>query len=192
MSSTLHDAPLALDRSDAWDAGASFQAFLPTAQDNVDLWHRTYQRAAVPPDILARLAAVPGTWKLLVLSEDWCGDASNTVPVLAALADAAPTVELRMLARDEHLDLMDEHLTGGRARSIPVVIVLDGRGVERAWWGPRPSALQAWFTSGAAQALDKPARYRELRKVYARDRGRSTLDEVVTLIERSAGGSAVL
>lgn len=192
MTTTLHDSPLALDRSADWDAGMTFQAFLPTAEDNVDLWHRTYERATVPPEILDRVAAVPGTWKLLVLSEDWCGDASNTVPALAALADASPTVELRLLARDEHLDLMDEHLTGGRARSIPVVIVLDGQGVERAWWGPRPSALQTWFTSEPAQALEKADRYRELRKVYARDKGRSTLDEVVTLIERSAGGSAVL
>ena len=189
---TLHDSPLALDRSASWDAGVSFQDFLPTAQDNVDLWRRTYERARVPADVLERVAAVPGAWKLLVLSADWCGDASNTIPVLAALADAAPTVELRLLDRDDHLELMDDHLTGGRARAIPVVIVLDGRGVERAWWGPRPSALQAWFTSDEAQALDKDARYRELRKVYARDRGRSTLDEVVTLIERSAGGSAVL
>lgn len=189
---TLHDSPLALSRTADWEAGISFQAFLPTAEDNVDLWHRTYERATVPPEILDRLAAVPGTWKLLVLSEDWCGDASNTVPVLAALADAAPTVELRLLARDEHLALMDEHLTGGRARSIPVVIVLDGTGVERAWWGPRPSALQAWFLSDEAQAMEKPDRYKELRKVYARDRGRSTLDEVVTLIERATGGAAVL
>ena len=189
---TLHDSPLALDRSSDWDKGIAFQAFLPTAEDNIDLWTRTYERARVPEDILARLEATVGEWKLLVLSEDWCGDASNTVPVLAALADAAPTVALRMLERDENLDLMDEHLTNGRARSIPVVIVLDGDGVERAWWGPRPQQMQAWFASDAAQAMDKPDRYRELRKMYARDRGASTLDQVVTLIERAAGGRAVL
>ena len=189
---TLHDSPLAVDRSAAWDRGVSFQTFLPTAQDNVDLWIRTYERARVPDDILARLDATAGAWKLLVLSADWCGDASNTIPVLAALADAAPTVDLRMLERDENLGLMDDHLTNGTARAIPVVIVLDATGTERAWWGPRPQQMQTWFASDEAQALDKPDRYRELRKMYARDRGASTLDQVVTLIERAAGGRAVL
>ena len=62
---------------------------------------------------------------------------------------------------------MDDHLTGGTARSIPIVIVLDASGGERAWWGPRPADLQAWFTGDDAQALEKDDRYRELRKWYA-------------------------
>jgi len=97
---------------------------------------------------------------------------------------------LRVLDRDDHLDLMDAHLTNGRARSIPVVILLDASGAERAWWGPRPSDLQAWF-EGAGQEVEKEARYRELRKWYARDRGASTVREVVEMIERAGGGGAI-
>ncbi len=190
MASSLHSWPDATDRSADWAAGVSYETFLPTAEDNVDLWTRTWERAATPPDVLARVAAVPGAWCLLVLSEDWCGDASNTVPHLARLAAEAPSVELRLLARDEHLDLMDEHLTGGTARSIPVVIVLDDAGRERGWWGSRPTVLHELFTSDALQAMEKDDRYRELRKWYARDHGRTTLDEVVTLIETAAGEAA--
>jgi hypothetical protein len=53
-----------------------------------------------------------------VLSEDWCGDAVNSVPYLARLAELAPNLDLRVLARDENPDLMDAHLTRG-SRSIP-------------------------------------------------------------------------
>jgi hypothetical protein len=81
---------------------------------------------------------------------------------------------------------MDAHLTG-TARSIPVVIAYDDAFVERGWWGPRPAALQAWVFSPDGQALDKPERYRHVRGWYARDRGRTTVDEILTLLERAAG-----
>ena len=177
-------------RAAEWAEGVSFVDFLPTAADNVGLWTSSWERAVVPEDLVERAEAVPGDWKLLVISEDWCGDAANTIPVVAAFAEAAQNVDLRLIGRDDHLDLMDEHLTNGTARAIPVVLVLDGEGHERGWWGPRPADLQAWFY-GDGQSFDKAERYRELRKWYARDKGRTTLDEIVSLIEQAGGNGLV-
>ena len=109
--------------------------------------------------------------------------------MLAAFAEAVPNMDLRVLARDENLELMDEHLTG-TSRSIPVVVLLDGDGVERGWWGPRPADLQAWVM-GPGQELEPDDRYREVRKWYVRDRGRTTLEDVVALVEQAAGGGHV-
>jgi len=153
-----------------------------SATKNADLWAAVWRRAVVPDEFVRRVAALGGAWHLLVLSEDWCGDAVNSVPVVARLAELAPNVDLRVLARDENLDLMDAHLTG-TSRSIPVVIVLDEEFNERGWWGPRPAELQKWAL-GPGQALDKDARYREIRTWYARDKGRATLEEVVRVMER--------
>ena len=89
-----------------------------------------------------------------------------------------------VLARDANPDIMDAHLTG-HSRSIPVIIVLDDAYEERGWWGPRPTALQRWV-SGQGQLLEKSTRYREARTWYARDRGRTTLEEVVSMLERAA------
>jgi hypothetical protein len=190
LPSTTHLAPETVSREADWQQAVSFEAFLPTAVDNVDLWHGVYERASPPADLVARAAAVPGTWHLLVLSEDWCGDATNTVPVLARLAEAAPNLSLRVLARDEHPDLMDAHLTG-TSRSIPVVILLDGKYVEHGWWGPRPGDLQEWVL-GDGKAMEQDDRYREVRKWYARDRGRTTVEEVVALLESATADRAVL
>ncbi len=173
------------DRTTDWDAAISFDAFLPTAEKNVDLWTRTYERAQVSADLLERASALPGRWRLLALSADWCGDASNTIPVVAKFAAAAPNIELRLLERDEHLELMDEHLTNGKSRSIPVVIVLDENGVEHGWWGPRPEKLQAWVMDEGLK-METDARYLEVRKWYARDKGRTTLEEIVSLTESAA------
>jgi hypothetical protein len=192
VASTTHFDPATTDadRSEAWASGVSFETFLPTAEKNAGLWSSGWKRATVPEDIAARVAALPGTWKLLVLSADWCGDASNTVPVLARLAEQADNLELRLLDRDEHLGLMDEHLTGGTARSIPAAILLDAENREHAWWGPRPADLQAWVkTTGMTMETD--ARYKEVRKWYARDKGQTTLHEVASMIEQASGASGL-
>jgi hypothetical protein len=164
-------------------AAPDFEAMLASAQKNVELWEAVWRRAHVDDAYLLRDAALPGMWHLLALSEDWCGDAVNTLPVVAKLAELAPNLDLRVLGRDANPDLMEAHLTG-KSRSIPVVIVLDEAFRERGWWGPRPTVLQRWV-SGQGQLLEKTARYREARTWYARDRGRTTLEEVVSLLERS-------
>ncbi|MEL6615576.1 MAG: thioredoxin family protein [Bacteroidota bacterium] len=190
--STTHFDPLLAgrDRSSDWEQGISFETFLPTAEKNEGLWRSGWERTRIPDEMLERAAHVAGHWKLLVLSADWCGDASNTVPVLARLAGQTEGLELRLLERDDHLDLMDEHLTGGTARSIPAVILLDGENKEHAWWGPRPADLQAWVKT-VGLTMETGPRYKEVRKWYARDKGRTTLHELLSMIERASGGTHV-
>jgi hypothetical protein len=169
-------------------AAPTFETMLGTVTKNVELWTAMWRHARVDDEYVRRASSLPGSWHLLVLSEDWCGDAVNTVPIVAKLAERCPNVDLRVLARDANPDIMDAHLTGA-SRSIPVVIVLDEAYAERGWWGPRPTVLQRWV-SGQGQLLEKSARYREARTWYARDRGRTTLEEVVAIMERAAATDA--
>jgi hypothetical protein len=164
----------------------TFEQMVASATANVELYGSIRRRATAPDEFVRRIAESGRRWNLLVISEDWCGDAVNIVPFVDALAEASPDVEVRLIARDENLDLMDAHLTNGRSRSIPVVLVLDDDFVEQGWWGPRPRALQQWFESPEAQAMTKDDRYKELRRWYARDRGRTTLEELTQLIETAA------
>ncbi len=165
-----------------YESGLTFDTFLATARQNKDLWATMYKIVRVPQSFVDRVHALPGRRHLLVLNEDWCGDAVNTLPAVAKLASLAPDrVDLRVLGRDANPDIMEAHLTG-TSRSIPVVILLDEGYVERGWWGPRPRELQAWAI-GPGKGLDKAERYREIRRWYARDRALSTLDEVVAMME---------
>lgn len=168
----------------------SFDEMVATARSNVELYAAVRARAQVDPALADRIAATGRRWHLLALSEDWCGDSVNILPVVDALASAAPGVALRILSRDANLDLMDQHLTNGRARAIPVVLVLDDDFVERGWWGPRPRALQRWFEGAEAQAMTKDDRYKELRTRYARDRGRAIAEELTAIIEAAAEDAA--
>ena len=166
-----------------WLAAETFGEYLEGVEKNRQLWQDLYERAAVPDDLLEEArglsAGFPGGCHLLALSEDWCGDAVTALPVVARLAEAMGG-ELRVLGRDANPDLMDAHLTGS-SRSIPVVMVLDADFREQGWWGPRPSELQEWVMS-VGLSMPSPDRYREIRRWFARDRGRSTVRELLDLM----------
>lgn len=171
-----------------YETAVTFDNFLAGVQRNADLWRAVHRRAQIPERFVARVTALGKRFHLLVLSEDWCGDAVNTVPVVARLVERCASLDLRLLARDANPDIMDAHLTGS-SRSIPVVIVLDEAYRECGWWGPRPRELQRWVLS-AGMALETTDRYREIRRWYARDGGVSTLEEIVSMLERCAATRA--
>jgi len=157
----------------------TFTEYLTGVEKNADLWHGVYERVRLPEDVMAEARAIPGTWRLVALTEDWCGDAVNTLPVVARFAEAAGW-DLRVLSRDDNQDLMDAHLTNGRSRSIPVVIVYDEDWNEVGWWGPRPADIQAWVMEEGL-SMASPERYKVVRRWYAKDRGRSTLQELLEI-----------
>ncbi|MGZ8392983.1 MAG: thioredoxin family protein, partial [Gemmatimonadales bacterium] len=99
------------------------------------------------------------------------------VPIIARLVSQAPGLELRVILRDKNPELMDQYLTDG-ARSIPIVIALDDKFQEVGHWGPRPAALQVWVMANQA-TTPKAELYPQVRKWYARDRGETTLREVL-------------
>lgn len=92
--------------------------------------------------------------RVIVLTEDWCGDAMLNVPILLKLAEKTD-MEVRMLLRDQNLELMDQYLTNGTSRAIPIFIFIDQEGNERAVWGPRAETVQQFVDEQRAQLPDK-------------------------------------
>jgi hypothetical protein len=173
-----------------FESGLHFDEYIATAQKNADLWRGIYARAQVSTDAIEAIEATERQWHLLVISEDWCGDAVNTVPVVARIAEQARNVDMRVIKRDDHLDVMDRHLSPTGGRAIPVVIVLDDAFNEVGWWGSRPSDLQAWYMSDG-RAMEKDARYKHIRTWYARDKGVATVAAISAIIERAAQAGGV-
>lgn len=83
--------------------------------------------------------------RAIVITEDWCGDAMMNEPILMRIAEAS-NIEIRMVLRDSNLELMDQYLTNGTARSIPIFIFIDKNGEEKAVWGPRAPKVQEFVT----------------------------------------------
>lgn len=127
--------------------------------------------------------AKPQTW--LCLTESWCGDAAPNIPAIGLMADAVRNVQLKILYRDEHPDLMDVLLTNG-SRSIPKLISLDVEGNELFRWGPRPAEAQAMVMDNKALPEGEKLPYEELniklQKWYAADRSQSIQEEFKKLL----------
>jgi Thioredoxin len=165
-----------LDFPKLWDQALTYEAFVASSKEHCGLWSGIYKLARVPDWALAAVAE-GSKRKLLVIAEDWCGDASNTVPIVAKLAEVVPELDLRVILRDQNPEVMDQYLTNG-ARSIPIVIALGEDFREVGHWGPRPSELQAWVMANR-DTMPKAELYPQVRKWYARDRGETTLREVL-------------
>lgn len=170
--------------------GYRFSEYLHEIRKHEGLWNGLYEHTEIPQDAIDRLRDLPGRRRVLVLAEDWCGDAASLVPILVKMAEAAPEkVELRIFKRDENLDIMDRHLTHG-GRSIPLAIVYDAEMGELGSWGPRPAPAQAIFHGRilaleAGELDDRAADvYRPILKWYREDRGRHTIDEMLMVLER--------
>lgn len=172
-----------LDFRTYWDSGLTWEDYLNHEVHKLEeLWRGVYARVVVPEWALARAAEAGGEWRMLVITEDWCGDASNTVPVMARLAEVLPNVQIRLVKRDENLELMDAFLTNG-SRSIPLALVLRPDFTLAGTWGPRPAELQA-FVLAEKKAAARPVDdiYRDVRKWYARDRGETTLRALLDIM----------
>lgn len=126
-------------------------------------------------------------WIWLVITEGWCGDAAQNIPIIEKIAAENENIETRYVLRDENLELMDEYLTGG-ARSIPKLICLDAETLEViGTWGARPQAAQELFYELKAQGLAKPLMMENLQRWYIADKNQSIQTEFKELIEQWAG-----
>jgi hypothetical protein len=119
----------------------------------------------------------------LVISEGWCGDAAQSLPFIAKMAEVSDNIELKIILRDQNLEIMDEFLTNG-SRSIPKVIVLDADSLEvKGSWGPRPAEAQEMYMSDREKpdfSFQEAAE--KLHLWYAKDKGQSIQDEFVQLL----------
>lgn len=172
----------------AWRAARAFPEFLERVEANRELWLTFADRARVPAEVRESIDKLEGCLRILVLADDWCGDAINTVPVIARMAEDSKHVALRVLARDRFPRIRDRFLTDGN-RAIPIAVVLDDAWVPRGRWGPRPAELQDLVTTRFC-GMDRPDRYREIRRWYACDRGVTTAREILDLLNQAASTNA--
>lgn len=121
----------------------------------------------------------------LVLSEGWCGDAAQILPILDKMAHAShKKVDLRIALRDENEDLMSHYLTNG-GRAIPKVIVIcKEAGIVRADWGPRPKGASELMAKHKREVgpIDEKIKT-DLQLWYLADKGLSVQEELLDIME---------
>jgi len=124
-------------------------------------------------------------YTFLVISEGWCGDAAQVLPVLNKIAENSSYIHLKIVLRDDNEDLMNEFLTNN-SKSIPKIIVLDNANNVINSWGPRPSiatkmVLDYKTANGTIDANFK----KDLQLWYNKDKGQNTQNDIIQLLKAS-------
>jgi len=152
---------------------------------NLQRMNRVEKTVELSDETVEALKGIDIKMVWVVLTEAWCGDAAQNIPVLAKIADASDNIELMLLLRDENLDVMDEYLTNG-GRSIPKLVALDAGSMdERFVWGPRPEPAQEMMNDFKANpdGRTKQDLVIDIQKWYAKDRGVTMQKELVDLMK---------
>ena len=136
-------------------------------------------------EVVSKLENLDHRYIWLVISEGWCGDAAQILPVINKMALASnKKIDLRIVLRDENEELMNQYLTNG-GKAIPKVIVIcKEAGIVRADWGPRPKAASELITNYKKEfgVLDEKIKT-DLQLWYLADKGVSVQEELMQIIE---------
>ncbi len=157
--------------------GLTFQQYRDQMTTNKDKFLQNMAEVKVRPEDKAAFTSRQEKLNVLVITEDWCGDAITNFPVLAKMVEGAPNVEMRVFLRDRNPDLMDQYLNQGMFRSIPVFVFFDDQMNEVARFIERPPSVTEYMEK---KQLELRRAMREEKKEEWRQ---AALDEIKTLLK---------
>ncbi|MDF7820968.1 thioredoxin family protein [Runella sp. MFBS21] len=158
------------------------EAYLNYTKMNLQRSKRLEKTIQLTDTLKTTLDKIQEKYVWLVLTESWCGDAAQSIPVLVKMAEYQPHIELKVLLRDKNLDVMDAYLTNG-GRSIPKLICLKADTLEELFtWGPRPQEVQALMIDLKAQGVSSAEVAEQIQRWYNADKTQSIQAEFETLI----------
>ncbi len=139
---------------------------------------KTYKPSDEIKNIVDRIKN-PQTW--LIITEDWCGDSAQNLPYLFRMVEHNSNIKIKIIYRDEHLDIIDKYLTNG-GRAIPKMVVFNNKGEELFQWGPRPEVAKQLVKEWKESGLTKEEFNEKLHLWYGRDRGKTLEKEFIELL----------
>lgn len=145
-------------------------------------WDKTYQPSKEILDALKNIKQKQIWW---VITELWCGDSAQILPIIAKIANASDKIDLRIILRDNHLEIMDQYLTNG-GRSIPKLIAINAENNKEIFtWGPRPMEAQKIVDSIKKDtSKSQEDMINALYAWYPKDKGKSTEKELLNQIKK--------
>lgn len=154
------------------------------SQLNETRMNRLDKTIKITPEVETLLKNLKSEFIWLVLSEGWCGDAAQTLPIMHKMAQLTEAVELKIAFRDENPELMNLFLTNG-SKSVPKLIVLEKDSLNVvADWGPRPAdAIKLVLDYKAKFGVIDETIKTDLQMWYLHDKGVSTQNEIVALLK---------
>jgi hypothetical protein len=148
--------------------------------------HRVEKTYAPSAEIITQVNNLEHKTYWLILTEHWCGDASQILPVFSKIAKLSEgKIEMKLVYRDRNDELMNAYLTNG-ARAIPKLIQLDEHFNVTGIWGPRPNVAQKLVKELKSNPATADIYANALHLWYAKDKQQSLEKEVTQLLFRAS------
>lgn len=146
---------------------------------NAKRMRRLYKTFKLTEEQKEKLRNLKKPFHVLVISEAWCGDAAQILPILDIMLQETKVGEAKIIYRDENLELMDTYHTYG-SHSIPILIGVNAKGEDFFRFGPRPAFGMELLAKHKADpvAYPKSEFYPDLQKRYNADKGQKIFDEL--------------
>ena len=140
----------------------------------------------IADEIASEIQKIEETQTWLIITESWCGDAAQNLPVIHKMAELNENIQLKLVLRDENLALMDVFLTNN-SRSIPKLIILDSDLNVINTWGPRPSIATKMVIDykGKNGSLDAAFK-QDLQVWYNKNKGENLQNDLIELLQTAA------
>ena len=107
-----------------FEQATTFDQYVERMKVNKDTMRQFTEEVSIPPEEVEWWKK-QGNLKVFTLTYDGCGDALYNIPVLAKIAKLAGNIDLRVVQRDENLDIMDQYKNQSLYRSVPTFIFMD-------------------------------------------------------------------
>lgn len=147
--------------------------------------HRVEKTFALSDTLTQEVQNLKNKTYWLVLTEHWCGDASQILPALHKIeVKSEGKIEMKLVYRDQNLKLMDQYLTNN-GRSIPKLIQLDSNYNVTGVWGPRPAFAQKLVKELKSNPATAANYANQLHLWYAKDKQKSLEIEISELLLQS-------
>jgi hypothetical protein len=162
------------------ESGQTWTEWLDAIAQNRERFQANYEQTELTEEDRAFLRGIERDVHILALGADWCGDVVRQFPIVARMCAENDHLHLRILNRDEHLDVMERYLFNG-ALSIPVFAFFNDQFIEVGNWKARPYRGQRLIARGKAAGCLNEAR-RVVQDLMNADNNRRTVEEIKALI----------
>ncbi len=152
---------------------------------NAQRIRRIDKQCLLTDELLETLKNFTRRCEWILLAESWCGDGAQCIPVIAGIAAQSNCIDLKLILRDNHPDIMDAYLTNG-SRAIPKLICFDkDTHQEIGHWGPRPAGIQQMVINfkQAHPDINHAEFVKNLHLWYAKDQTRALQQDFVSLLK---------
>lgn len=148
---------------------------------------RIHKRHEVNEELKAVIDNLESPQQWIVLTETWCGDSAQNLPIIGKAAEyAGDKIQFTIAQRDQNRHLIDDYIPEV-GQGIPRLFVFDENDRFLTHWGARPQPAQDFIDKWKADPdnVSKKEVQKEMQLWYAKNKQQALQQELIALLQKT-------